>query len=143
MLFGSKASADVRAAFKIIKNAEQTISDNEIKASVLTAINEFFALENWDFGDSFYFSELSAYVMNQTAPYLVNFIIVPRQNNLSFGSLFEIKSESDQLFINGATTDDIEIISGITSSVIAASGSVASSSNVTSQQTITSKSGSY
>ena len=98
---------------------------------------------NWDFGDSFYFSELSAYVMNQTAPYLVNFIIVPRQNNLSFGSLFEIKSESDQLFINGATTDDIEIISGITSSVIAASGSVASSSNVTSQQTITSKSGSY
>jgi hypothetical protein len=143
VLFGSKASADVRAAFKIIKNAEQTISDNEIKANVLTAINEFFALENWDFGDSFYFSELSAYVMNQTSPYLVNFVIVPRQTNLSFGSLFEIKSESDQLFINGATTDDIEIISGITSSVIAASGNLASSSNVTSQQTITSKSGSY
>ncbi len=143
VLFGSKASADVRAAFKIIKNAEQTISDNEIKANVLTAINEFFALENWDFGDSFYFSELSAYVMNRTSPYLVNFVIVPRQTNLSFGSLFEIKSESDQLFINGATTDDIEIISGITSSVISASGNLASSSNVTSQQTITSKSGSY
>jgi len=143
VLFGSKASTDVRASFKIIKNAEQTISDNEIKANVLTAINEFFALENWDFGDSFYFSELSAYVMNRTAPYLVNFVIVPRQSNLSFGSLFEIKSESDQLFINGATTDDIEIISGITSSVIAASGNVATTSNVTSQQTITSKSGSY
>ena len=143
VLFGSKASADVRAAFKIIKNAEQTISDNEIKANVLAAINEFFALENWDFGDSFYFSELSAYVMNQTSPYLVNFVIVPRQTNLSFGSLFEIRSESDQLFINGATTDDIEIISGITSSVISASGNLASSANVTSQQNITSKSGSY
>jgi len=81
--------------------------------------------------------------MNRTSPYLVNFVIVPRQTNLSFGSLFEIKSESDQLFINGATTDDIEIISGITSSVISASGNLASSSNVTSQQTITSKSGSY
>ena len=143
VLFGSKASADVRAAFKIIKNAEQTISDNEIKANVLTAINEFFALENWDFGDSFYFSELSAYVMNRTSPYLVNFVIVPRQTTLSFGSLFEIKSESDQLFINGATTDDIEIISGITSSVISASGNLVSNSSVTSQQTITSKSGSY
>lgn len=143
VLFGAKSSSDVRAAFKIIKNVEQPISDNEIKAKVLTAINEFFALENWNFGDSFYFSELSAYVMNQSAPYLVNFIIVPRQTNLSFGSLFEIKSESDQLFINGATTDDIEIISGITSSVISASGSVASGSSITSQQTITSKSGSY
>jgi hypothetical protein len=143
VLFGAKASADVRASFKIIKNAEQTISDNEIKAKVLTAINEFFVLENWDFGDSFYFSELSAYVMNNTAPYLVNFVIVPRQAALSFGSLYEIKSESDQLFINGATTDDIEIISGITSSVISASGDVTSSSGVTSQQTITSKSGSY
>ena len=143
VLFGAKASADVRASFKIIKNAEQTISDNEIKANVLTAINEFFALENWDFGDSFYFSELAAYVMNKTAPYLVNFVIVPRQTSLTFGSLFEIKSESDQLFINGATTDDIEIISGITSSVIAASGNVSTTSNVTSQQTITSKSGSY
>ena len=143
ILFGSKASLDVRASFKIIKNVEQPISDNEIKARVLSAINQFFSLENWEFGDSFYFSELSTYVMNQTAPYLVNFIIVPRQTNLNFGSLFEIKSESDQIFINGATADDIEIITGITSSNISAQGSVTSTSNVTSQQTITSRTGSY
>ncbi len=143
VLFGSKASLDVRASFKIIKNVEQPISDNEIKARVLSAINQFFALENWEFGDSFYFTELAAYVMNQTAPYLVNFIIVPRQSSLSFGSLFEIKSESDQIFINGATTDDIEIISGITASNIAASGGITSASTVSSQQTITSRTGSY
>jgi len=143
VLFGAKASLDVRASFKIIKNIEQPISDNEIKARVLSAINQFFSLENWEFGDSFYFSELSTYVMNQTAPYLVNFIIVPRQTTLNFGSLFEIKSESDQIFINGATADDIEIITGITSSNISAQGSVTSTSNVTSQQTITSRTGSY
>ena len=143
VLFGAKASLDVRASFKIIKNTEQPISDNEIKARVLSAINQFFSLENWEFGDSFYFSELSTYVMNQTAPYLVNFIIVPRQTSLAFGSLFEIKSESDQIFINGATADDIEIITGITSSNISAQGSVLSTSSVSSQQTITSRTGSY
>ena len=143
VLFGAKASLDVRASFKIIKNIEQPISDNEIKARVLSAINQFFSLENWEFGDSFYFSELSTYVMNQTAPYLVNFIIVPRQTSLAFGSLFEIKSESDQIFINGATADDIEIITGITSSNISAQGSVSSTSSVSSQQTITSRTGSY
>lgn len=143
VLFGEKASQDVRASFKLIKNLEQPISDNEIKSRVLTAINEFFALENWDFGDSFYFSELAAYVMNRTAPYLVNFVIVPRQNNLSFGSLFEIKAESDQIFINGATTDDIEVVDGITSSVISAQGSIVASSNITAQQSVTSRTGSY
>lgn len=143
VLFGAKASLDVRASFKIIKNTEQPISDNEIKSRVITAINEFFALENWDFGDSFYFSELATYVMNRTAPYLVNFVIVPRQNNLAFGSLFEIKADSDQIFINGATTDDIEVVEGITSSVIAASGSITASSNITAQQSVTSRTGSY
>lgn len=143
VLFGSKASLNVRASFKIIKNSEQIISDNDIKSRVLSAINEFFALENWEFGDSFYFSEMSAYVMNRTAPYLVNFIIVPRQESLNFGSLFEIKSESDQIFINGATTDDIEIIQGITSSNIASTGEITTQSTVTSQQAITSRTGSY
>ena len=139
VLFGAKASADVRASFKIIKNTEQSISDNDIKSRALSAINEFFALENWEFGDSFYFSELSAYVMNRTAPYLVNFLIVPRQSNLSFGSLFEIRSESDQVFINGATTDDIEIITGITASNI--KSSIIQSNQITvSQQSITSSS---
>jgi hypothetical protein len=143
VLFGAKASLDVRASFKIIKNLEQPISDNEIKTRVLIAINEFFALENWDFGDSFYFSELAAYVMNRTAPYLVNFVIVPRQSNLAFGSLFEIKAESDQIFINGATTDDIEVVNGLTSSAISADGVITASSNITSQQSVTSRTGSY
>jgi len=143
VLFGEKASLDVRASFKIIKNVEQPISDNEIKSRVVTAINEFFALENWDFGDSFYFSELATYVMNRTAPYLVNFVIVPRQSSLAFGSLFEIKANSDQIFINGATTDDIEVVDGITSSVIAASGAITATSNITAQQSVTSRTGSY
>ena len=141
VLFGPKASLNLRASFKLIKNAEQTISDNQLRTYVLTSINEFFALENWDFGDSFYFSELVAYVMARTAPYLVNMVIVPRQPNLYFGSLFEIKAESDQIFINGATSDDIEVITTITANTISAAGSINSSNFVVSQQNITSSQG--
>jgi len=143
VLFGPKASLNLRATFKIIKNSEQIISDNEIRTNVLLAINEFFAIENWDFGDSFYFSELVAYVMSRTTPYLVNIIIVPRQPDLRFGSLFEIKAESDQIFINGATADDIEVISTITASNILADGIINSPNTVVSQQNITSRTGDY
>jgi hypothetical protein len=133
VLFGQTANPEVQASFKISKNANQVLSDNDIKARAISAINEFFALENWDFGDTFYFTELSTYVMNKLAPDITNFVIVPRQSGLNFGSLFEIKSASDQLFVNGATVDDIEIISGITASAIKAVSSTTTTSTASSQ----------
>jgi hypothetical protein len=143
VLFGIRAEPNLRASFKLIKNPEQIISDNQIKTNVLTAINEFFAMENWEFGDSFYFSELVAYVMAKTTPFLVNIVIVPRQPSLSFGAFFEIKAESDQIFINGATSDDIEVISAITASAISSQGSISAVNNIVSQQNITSNLGEY
>ena len=141
VLFGEKASADVQATFKIVKNSEIVISDNDVKSRVLSAINEFFALENWDFGDSFYFSELSSYVMSRLTPNIVNFLIVPKDTTLSFGSLYEIQSEKDQIFINGATIDNLEIISAVTASKINSSGTITMTSTTLSTQSITS--GSY
>jgi len=138
VLFGSKSSIDLQSSFKVVKNPEVVISDNDVKSKVLSAINEFFALENWDFGDNFYFSELSTYVMNRLAPNITNFIIVPKQSKLTFGSLYEIKAEKDQIFINGSTVDDIEIISAVTASRIKSSGEISLTITANSQQKITS-----
>ena len=138
VLFGPDAALDLQATFKVIKNTAQVSSDNEIKANVLSAINEFFALENWDFGDKFYFTELSTYVMNRLAPLLTNFVIVPKASGLTFGSLFEITAESDQLFINGATVDNIEIVTNITATTIKSSGDTTISPTSLTQQNITS-----
>ena len=41
-----------------------------------------------------------------------------------FGSLFQITSNRDEIFINSATVNDIEIIDSITAGQLAASGSV-------------------
>jgi hypothetical protein len=143
VLFGAKADAQVQANIKIVKNPDQVVNDNDIKARVISAINEYFALENWDFGDSFHFSEMATYVMNQVAPDLVNIVIVPKQDSQGFGSLYEIKSESDEVFISGATVDDVTIIDAITASKLKASGTVitgttATTSGVTSGSSYTS-----
>jgi hypothetical protein len=113
----------------VVKNSSEVVNDDDVKVRVIEAINEYFALENWDFGDIFYFSELSAYVMNQLAPDIVTFVIVPDQATQTFGSLFEIKSESDEIFISGATVDDVEIIDAVTASRLKASGTVVSSTS--------------
>ena len=131
ILFGSKAPADLQVKFKIVKNKGIVTNDNELKSDIVEAINRFFAIENWDFGETFYFQELSAYVMQELSPKLSSFLIVPNQGSQSFGSLFEIKSEPDEIFISAATVNDIDTITEITAKEIQASGTVISSASTT------------
>lgn len=121
VLFGSKADSKLQATFKIVKNPNQSVNDNDLKVRIITAINNFFDINNWDFGDRFYMSELTTYILNSTAPDLSNIVIVPKQSNQVFGSLFEIQSRSDEILISGATVDDVEIVTAITASEIGAS----------------------
>mgnify|MGYP003326689611 FL=1 len=62
ILFGTGADEELQATFKVVKNPSTKVTDAVIKTRVIRAINEFFALDNWDFGDTFYFTELAAYI---------------------------------------------------------------------------------
>ena len=123
-LFGGKADNELQASFKVVKNKSTLVSDNEIKARVISAINDYFAIANWDFGDTFYFSELSAYLHNVLAPDILSVIIVPRESTSSFGSLFQIQSQSDEIFISSATVNDVDIIDVITAMQLRATGAI-------------------
>jgi hypothetical protein len=116
VLFGSNAEEQLQATFKVVKNPFKNINDNDLKVRVVSAINAFFDINNWDFGDTFYLSELTTYITNITSPDISNIVIVPNQESQSFGSLFEIKSRSDEIFISGATVDDISIVPAINAS---------------------------
>ena len=135
ILFGTNADENLQATFKIVKNPNTKISDAVIKTRVIAAINEFFALDNWDFGDSFYFTELAAYVHQQLAPDLYTVVIVPNQSGQGFGSLFQIDSAADEIFISGATVDDVSIISAVGANQLVASGTVVTSTSSTTSNT--------
>ena len=115
-LFGSKAEEKLQATFKIIKSGNSKISNNELRSGVITKINEYFALDNWDFGDTFYYSELAAYIHQELAPDVASVVIVPKYSDQSFGSLFQITAQANEIFLSAATVDNIEIIDSITSS---------------------------
>ena len=114
VLFGNTANINLRATFKAVKSASSTASTNDIRSRILDAINKFFALENWDFGQSFFFSELTTYVMNLLTPDITNFMIVPTVNN--FGSLYEVACQSNEIFISGAQVSDVSVIDAVTAS---------------------------
>ena len=97
----------------MVKNKERSINDNDLKVRIISSMNEFFDINNWDFGDRFYLGELTTYILNSVSPDVTNIAIIPKQTTQIFGNLFEIQSRSDEIFISGATVDDIEIVNSI------------------------------
>ena len=97
VLFGSKATPPLQATFKAVQNSASTESPTSLQTRILSAINDFFSIDNWDFGQTFNFSELVTYVMNIMTPDVVNFVIVPKSADSSFGSLFQKKFRLSRL----------------------------------------------
>jgi hypothetical protein len=121
-LFGSKADASLRATFKVIKNPNSNISDNEVKSQVVATINTYFDINNWDFGETFYFSELSAYLHTALVPYVSSIIIVPSNSSSQFGTLYQIDADPDEILISAATVDNVQIIAAITAAQLNITG---------------------
>jgi len=110
LLFGSQAQPELQAKFKVVKIPNSNVTDSELKSRVIQAVDNYFNLANWDFGQSFFFTELAAYIHAQMATILSSVVIVPASANGRFGDLFEIKSDPDQLFLSAARVTDVLIV---------------------------------
>ena len=117
-IFGAKAPAALQATFKVVKNASIIVSDNDVKTKVIDAINTYFDVANWDFGETFYFSELSAYLHSVLAPNIASITIVPSSESSTFGSLLQINANYNEIIVSAATVDNVQIISAITAAQI-------------------------
>ena len=113
-LFGAKAEDSLKSRFRVIKLAGSNVTDSDLKNKTVDAIKEFFDSSNWDFGETFYFTELAAYVHKKLAGVLSSFVIVPQGAGSVFGDMFEYTPNSDELIIPDVSVDDIDIIQNIT-----------------------------
>jgi hypothetical protein len=113
-LFGPKAAPELRATIKVIKASNTNASDSEIRSAVLTAMNTYFDINNWNFGDTFYFSELSAFLHTELGTLISSAVLVPNDPTKAFGDLYEIKSAPYEIFVNATTADDVLVISALT-----------------------------
>jgi hypothetical protein len=113
-LFGAKADASLRATIKVIKSSTTNASDSEIRSAVLTAMDRYFSLNFWDFGDTFFFSELSAYLHGQTDELISSAVLVSNDPEKLFGDLYEIKCRPYEIFVNAATTNDVVVVAALT-----------------------------
>ena len=112
-LFGPTAHSSLRATFNVVKVKGSNVVDSEVRANVVTAINEFFAVSNWEFGETFYFTELAAYVHKELSMSISSFTIIPHGASSVFGELFEITPKADEMFLPDVSIDDIDIVNNV------------------------------
>ena len=117
-LFGATADENLQAQFKVVKYEKSKMTDNELKSKVLTAIDKFFAIGNFDFGETFYFTELAAYIHASLKTDIKSVVIVPVKSTSTFGTLFQITPNKNELITSTATVNDIVVIKDITDQTI-------------------------
>lgn len=114
LLFGPQATTELQASFLVVKSPTSNTSDNEIKTRVVQAIDTYFDIRNWDFGETFFYTELAAYIHQQLSKVISSVVIVPKNSNSQFGNLFEIVSAPNELFLSTATVSNVQIVSNLT-----------------------------
>jgi hypothetical protein len=114
ILFGTQAATELQATFKVVKSPSTNISDNEVKTKVVQSIDAYFDIRNWDFGETFFYTELAAFIHQQLSLIISTVVIVPNNANSQFGNLFEIISSPSELFMSTATVNNVQIVSNLT-----------------------------
>ena len=114
LLFGSQAATELQAIFKVVKAPTTSVSDNEIKTQVIQAIDTYFDIRNWDFGETFFYTELAAFIHQQLSRTISSVVIVPTNASSQFGNLFEIVASPNQLFMSTATVNNVSIVANLT-----------------------------
>ena len=121
-LFGNNADPELTAKFKVVRLPNASVSDGDIKSRIVAAINTFFQVSRWDFGDTFFASELSAFIHLQLAGLISSVVLVPLAADAVFGDNYEISCNTDEIFISTAQVSDIEIISSNTTTKLRIKG---------------------
>lgn len=118
LLFGAQSDTQLQARFKVTKVPGTEVSDGEIKARIIGAFNEFFAINNFDFGETFYFTELAAFVHQRLATVIGSIVLVPLDEEQKFGELFQVRSEPNEVFISAAKVSDIQIVEAFNDNIL-------------------------
>jgi hypothetical protein len=111
VIFGKNADIRNQTTIRITKSDTTRVSNAEIRSRVIDAINLYFAVDNWDFGETFYFTDMAAWIHKSLGGIISSIVLIPKQKRLTSNDLFQIPCEDDEIFISSATVNDVEVVS--------------------------------
>jgi hypothetical protein len=113
VIFGKTADIRNQVTIRITKSDTTRVSNAEIRSRVIESINQYFQVDNWDFGETFYFTDMASWIHKSLSGIISSIVLVPKQKRLTSNDLFQIPCEDDEIFISSATVNDVEVISSV------------------------------
>lgn len=122
LLFGDKAVSQLRGVFKVVRAEVKTMTDNQVKSTIVTTVRNFFDMTKWEFGETFYVTELLTAVHNSLRTEISSVVLVPTNGSSQFGDLFQIRCQEDEIFYCDIGVEDIEVVQSYTPTNIRLNG---------------------
>ena len=107
--FVAEAFHELQAKFNVTKTPNTSLSDTEIKQRVINLIDTYFNIDNWDFGEDFYFTEMAAFIHNNMIGEISQITISSVADDSDGTRLFEIGCNSDELFLPVVKTSNVVV----------------------------------
>lgn len=113
IIIGQHANDELKASLKVIKSPNSTLTNNQIKTLIVDAVIEFFDVNYWEFGETFYFPELGNYIQTKLPVDINAVVLVPLNQNNVFGDMFQVTANADEIIQPSISVNDIDIVESL------------------------------
>lgn len=117
-IIGEHAIDSLKAKIKVIRSPNRKLSNNQIKTIVVDAVKEYFDINKWEFGQTFYFTSLASFIHNTLPVELDSVVLVPTSQNHVFGDLMQVFCKEDEIIQPSISVDDIEIVQSLSPTIL-------------------------
>lgn len=114
LLFGGLAIPELQATLKCIRPTSTNLSDNQFKVNIVEVVRKYFDLNNWEFGETFYFTELASFIHASLGSEIDSVVLVPKFSSNQFGDLFSVPAMEDEILYADLNVEDIEVVTAYT-----------------------------
>lgn len=108
LIFGSKSDVGNRMFIDVMRHNTQ-IRDAELQQLIVDTVHQFFAIEQWNFGQTFFTSELISVLMTKCSPHVKNIVIRSASPMKYNEPVIQINANSNEIIYPNITLQDIVI----------------------------------
>lgn len=112
-IIGDKAPDMLKGTIKVIRSANRTLTGNQLKTMIADIVNEYFDINKWEFGETFYFTELAAFIHSKLPVDIDSVVLVPQFKNHLFGDLMQVIAREDEIIQPSISVANIEIVESL------------------------------
>lgn len=113
LLFGDKSIPQLQAQLLVVKNPNSQLTDSQLKLNIVNAVNTFFEIDNWDFGKTFYYTQLSTAIHKAMPSDISTVVLVPLYPENYFGDMFQVNIGEDEIVQADIGIEDIVVTSNL------------------------------